>query len=409
MKNIRVDLLIIFLFTFIIHRIGAQNQNNIENNHNLENIDNLPLIIDNSKKNYFLSLRKENIYFGSILNKSEHSISDSLFQKLDPYTIRGISDNLIAVDNKRNITYLINNNLTYSKKNTFKGIFYSENKNGYWTIPRPLLFDGKKAKNIHSFYMNIQQSFILVSMKNKKYGYGNYDIYVSFKSEKDKWGKLLNLGPTVNTEESEIAPYYDNEKKALYFSSNGHPGNISFDIMRTIQPYESWKVWNKPEKIEYSIKSDIDEIALIKSKGGNYFLISKNEYNIINLHKTPIELRKSKIYDDLDCKTLSSSLKEEIIGLPKDKYFIRFNTNSSNLSSDQKELFWFITNKIRELKGISILLLVAKKTISGNSIGNNRAFRVTQYLKSIGLDSNRIIFKGIEELNGDIMKIDFCN
>lgn len=407
--NIKVYILIIFLFTFIIYKIDAQNKININNNDSLENIDELPLIINNNKKDYFLRFRRKNIYFGSRLSKSNNWVSDSLFQKLDSYSVKGIPNNLITIDKKKNIAYLINGNAPYIRESTFKGIFYSENKNGYWTIPRPLLFGGKKVKNIHSFYMNIQHNMIIVSMKNKKYGYGNYDLYVSFKNEKDKWSKLLNLGPTVNTMGSEIAPYYDYEKKRLYFSSNGHPSNRSYDIMLTEQPYESWKVWNKPEKIKHSINTNLDEICLVEAKGGNYFLIRKNKYNTINLYNIPIESGEHKIYEDLNCKILSDSAKNEIIGLSEDKYFIKFEIASSDLVSDQTELLWFIANKIKEIKRINILLLVAEKTISGNSIGNNRAFRVTQYLSSIGLNSNRIIVKSIKGIEDGVMKIDFCN
>lgn len=43
----------------------------------------------------------------------------------------------------------------------------------------------------------------------------------------------VNLGPFVNTPYDEVSPSYDTLTRALFFSSNGHPGMGGFDIFKT--------------------------------------------------------------------------------------------------------------------------------------------------------------------------------
>ena len=59
-------------------------------------------------------------------------------------------------------------------------------------------------------------------------GYGGMDLYVS-ENENGRWGPPINLGPGINTEASEIFPYYDKTGK-LYFASDGHIGLGGLDV-----------------------------------------------------------------------------------------------------------------------------------------------------------------------------------
>ncbi len=61
-------------------------------------------------------------------------------------------------------------------------------------------------------------------------GYGGKDIYVSRRLPNGQWGEPLNLGPGVNTEEDEDAPFYHAQTRILYFSSKGHNGMGGYDI-----------------------------------------------------------------------------------------------------------------------------------------------------------------------------------
>ena len=61
-------------------------------------------------------------------------------------------------------------------------------------------------------------------------GQGMNDIWMSISSGGDAWGKAINLGDKINTPYNEIAPFYYEEEKILFFSSDGHKGFGGLDI-----------------------------------------------------------------------------------------------------------------------------------------------------------------------------------
>ncbi|MFA5300351.1 MAG: hypothetical protein WC389_19375, partial [Lutibacter sp.] len=63
-------------------------------------------------------------------------------------------------------------------------------------------------------------------------GFGETDIYVVDIYNGKSFSAPKNLGPTVNTELSELSPYID-ENNTLYFASNGHKGKGGLDIFKS--------------------------------------------------------------------------------------------------------------------------------------------------------------------------------
>ncbi|WP_223284381.1 TolB-like translocation protein [Hymenobacter qilianensis] len=53
-------------------------------------------------------------------------------------------------------------------------------------------------------------------------GFGLSDIWFTARQKNGQWGKAQNLGPVVNTRESEVSPFYHPMYNVLYFSSRGN-------------------------------------------------------------------------------------------------------------------------------------------------------------------------------------------
>ena len=64
-------------------------------------------------------------------------------------------------------------------------------------------------------------------------GYGGFDIYEATIAEDGTVGKLVNLGPNVNTADDEKYPYMSSDNKYLYFSSKGHLNLGGYDVFRS--------------------------------------------------------------------------------------------------------------------------------------------------------------------------------
>ncbi len=82
---------------------------------------------------------------------------------------------------------------------------------------------------------------------NRVGSFGLSDIYFTVKDKTGKWAKAQNVGPVINTVNSEVSPFFHHKFNVLYFSSNGHPLNFGdFDIYKS-----NWnkKSWTEPRNI----------------------------------------------------------------------------------------------------------------------------------------------------------------
>ncbi|MBY0435743.1 MAG: OmpA family protein [Cyclobacteriaceae bacterium] len=80
---------------------------------------------------------------------------------------------------------------------------------------------------------------------NRVGSFGLSDIFFSVKDKKGEWGKAQNVGPIINTVQSEVSPFFHHKYNVLYFSSNGHPLSFGdFDIYKSKQLNH---VWDEPK------------------------------------------------------------------------------------------------------------------------------------------------------------------
>ena len=92
--------------------------------------------------------------------------------------------------------------------------------------------DGKlmKAKNIGSPinthlnegdpFIAPDESYILFCCRDREGGFGNNDIYISYRKPDGTWNQAVNMGETVNTSAEEVCPIVTHDGKYLFFSSN---------------------------------------------------------------------------------------------------------------------------------------------------------------------------------------------
>lgn len=132
------------------------------------------------------------------------------------------------------------------------------NDDSVWTTPRNL------GPNVNSISWDSQPSLspsgdTLYFASDRKGGFGLSDIWFSRRLRNGTWTKAQNLGPTVNTRESEVSPYFHPLYQVLYFSSRGQLLNFGdFDIYKT---YRVGKRWQEPRNIG----------PLVNGKGPEYY------------------------------------------------------------------------------------------------------------------------------------------
>jgi len=108
---------------------------------------------------------------------------------------------------------------------------------------------------------------------------GGKDIYrVKALPDGNGWFAPENLGPKINTQYDEDAPYIHPNGKILFFSSKGHNSMGGYDIFTAIYD-DSTGLWSDPQNIGYPINSTEDDIYVVWSVDGvrGYFSSSRND------------------------------------------------------------------------------------------------------------------------------------
>ncbi len=98
-------------------------------------------------------------------------------------------------------------------------------------------------------------------------GYGGKDLYYMKKLPNGKWGSPFNLGPTINTEYNEDAPFIHPLNNILFFSSEGHTNMGGYDIFKSY--FDDEGKFTEPENLGYPINTSDDDLFFVLNVSGN--------------------------------------------------------------------------------------------------------------------------------------------
>ncbi len=204
--------------------------------------------INEPYEDIYISTRKDGkwgtaVNMGSPINTDNHDANSGL-----------------SADGQKFLIYIGNNN---------GDLYESELKGDKWSKPDHM------NKNINTSYHESSacytpdgKSVYFVSDKPDG-GLGDRDIYISTKDEKGKWGKAVNLGPTINTQYGEEGVFIHPDGKTLYFSSQGHKSMGGYDIFKSVFD-DKTKTWSEPENIGYPVNTPDDDVFFVTSASGRH-------------------------------------------------------------------------------------------------------------------------------------------
>ncbi|WP_109832641.1 glycosyltransferase family protein [Reichenbachiella versicolor] len=192
--------------------------------------------------------------------------------------------NLFALNNKFNnmvvgvndidsSLYLLN---TYSSPNRWRyGISSSKMKSdSSWTRPLELNATFPMESLLRNFFINPEEGVIFLSMRTR-HGRGNEDIYV-YQLDGPNWVGPIQISKSVNSNASEIAPFYAPHLKTLFFASDGHSGKGSFDIYMSKKLGDTWTEWSEPINMGDTINSErFDAYFSTYPSGESFFASNK--------------------------------------------------------------------------------------------------------------------------------------
>lgn len=209
-------------------------------------------------------------------------------RKLHPDNQGGVYDNDDIWVSKRlnnysfselgNIGSPINNkesNVLFSINPSYRALVHSGNSGGkcpfYLAKLEDSLFVEIDSLNIINYYNQSENYFANLSADGKvlflavqrEDCLGDTDLYISFFDEKEKcFSEPKNLGPKINTNRIESAPFLAYDNRTLYFSSNRIGGLGGLDLYLTRRLDDSWLNWSEPINLGMRVNSNFDDKSI---------------------------------------------------------------------------------------------------------------------------------------------------
>jgi len=104
---------------------------------------------------------------------------------------------------------------------------------------RPEFIKGNINTEFHEFHPFIapDESFMIFD-SNRPGGFGDYDIYISFKNDKNEWGVPINFGNEINSTEYDGVATISTDGKYLFYCHHQDIYWVSAKIIEELKPKE---------------------------------------------------------------------------------------------------------------------------------------------------------------------------
>lgn len=147
-----------------------------------------------------------------------------------------------------------------------------------WNVPEAIDIRSFYNKNDYvDYFLSSNEEEMILAIETEL-SYGDQDLYASFLLEDSTWAEPINMGPTINTDQAEFAPFLAADNRTLYFASYGHDSKGKCDIFMSRRLDETWQNWSTPVNLGPSVNSEgFEAYFSISASGKEAFFVS--DYN----------------------------------------------------------------------------------------------------------------------------------
>jgi hypothetical protein len=345
----------------------------------------MPLLSPDGKRLFFTrALYDDNeggIYAGQDVWISEY-VSGSWRKASNAIDINNKNNNSIVGISSDGKTFYFVNASPFHKLNGIHSTSRLDQSRGY--KPELIIIPGIDNQDFIGFYVSPDLDVIFLSMKTPDSG-GNEDLYYTIKGKDGLWIKPRSLGATINTTGFEISPFLSADKKRLYFASNGHGGSGDADIFYSERLYDSWETWSAPANLGSPVNSAKFDAYFSIYGDSVAFFASNREGKYADLYR--VKAAQAKTILEKGQKYLTPEEWNSFVGKNVSGNFT-FPHESTLLAPDQKELLFYIVNKLMLKRDIRFHLVVREEETS--TLSKERIRAITDHMKQLGIDPIRI-------------------
>jgi len=165
-----------------------------------------------------------------------------------------------------------------------------------WSAPEALIIPGLDfSSNFYGFYMAPDEEVLVISMQGE-FSYGMEDLYISAKNSKNEWSTPIHLGSKINTPGFETSPFLSEDKKMLFFASNGHGGLGGADIFYSRRLDDNWNNWSTPKNLGNQVNSPFfDAYYSVNEKSKKaYFSSNRGGSSHTNIYSADVRFGKGQ-------------------------------------------------------------------------------------------------------------------
>lgn len=265
------------------------------------------------------------------------------------------------------------------------GVYFSRKTGTTWSRPELIPISNLEPGGFLSFHVSPDFEVIFISMRGSDTR-GEEDLYVSVKGANGDWSIPKNLGSSVNSPGYEISPYLSQDKKRLYFASNGHKGLGDADIFYCDRLYDSWDTWSAPRNLGEKLNSKgFDAYFSIYGDSIAYFVSNRNG-TYADIHTVQVVPGNEVLaYGQ---RYLTSEETAGLLGANVNRRLI-FEGNSTELRASDRELLFYIGNKLRNERDVNIQVTILEE--NDPELTNQRLKAVADELRNSGIDNIRIL------------------
>ena len=279
-----------------------------------------------------------------------------------------------------------------SSHEKMNGIYVTSLIKNYWTRPEFVPIPGVDNQNFLGVFVSPDFDVMILSMKAND-SRGEEDLYFSVKNASGQWSAPRNMGTTINTKGFEISPFLSADKKRLYFASNGHGGEGDSDIFYSERLYNSWETWSLPVNLGKTVNSKkFDAYFSVYGDSVAYFA-SNRDGKFADIYE--VRVTHSRTVMASGQRYLSRDEWNRNLGGPV-SHELDFTPNVAALNASQKELLFYIANKL-QLEKDMMFHLVAKEEET-TALTTARLEAIKQQLVQSGIGEERIVLEQLEPI-----------
>lgn len=223
------------------------------------------------------------LYFSSYhpINSKDTNYTARIFQLTKKDTLW---TNLKMLDTSINKIYNHIANFSFTADNKTMYFSMSDTMGNSSKIYRSIFFDNKwqnpellsKTINQDSTYTtqpsiaNFQGKEYLLFVSDRPGGFGKYDIWYCEIINHARFGKVTNIGNTINSIENDVTPFFNEQDSCLYFSSEWYDNLGGYDIFKSKGDFINW---TKPENLGVPINTNYNDLyyTLNSNRTKSYF------------------------------------------------------------------------------------------------------------------------------------------